>query len=72
MLRGHTLSVNTNLNVKLVVAKIQRGIDGLERFEVNVDLLFLSIISYNSSAINYETIGRHYTSDVSHVCSSRC
>jgi hypothetical protein len=38
--------------VEFVVAEIKRRVDGLERLKVNVDLLFLSFIRDNSSAIN--------------------
>jgi hypothetical protein len=37
-------SVLWYLSVELVVAEVQSGVDGLEGLEINVDLLFLTII----------------------------
>jgi hypothetical protein len=46
------------LGVELVVAQIQRSVDGLEGFKVNVNLLFLPFRGHNGSTIDHEAIVR--------------
>lgn len=45
------------LGVELVVAKVQRRVDGLEGLEVNVDLSFLAFGGQNFTAVDDEAVG---------------
>jgi hypothetical protein len=45
--------------MKLVVTEIKRSIDGLKRFKINIDSLFLAVISQNCAAVQNEPIIRH-------------
>ena len=51
-----------SLHMELVVAHIERGIDGLERLKVNVELLFLAILRHHCACVNYQPIWRHLRS----------
>jgi hypothetical protein len=44
--------------MKFVVAKVQRGVDGLEGLKVDVDLALLSFRGDDFTAVDNETIGR--------------
>ena len=43
--------------MELVIAEVQRGVDRLERLEVNVDLLLLPFLSNYRTAVNNLDIG---------------
>lgn len=43
--------------VELVVTKVERGVDGLERFEVNVNLALLAFLGDNFTTVDNQTIG---------------
>jgi hypothetical protein len=45
--------------VELVVAEVQRGVDGLEGLKVDVDLAFLAFGGDDFAAIDDEAIGRN-------------
>ena len=45
--------------MELVVAKIQGGVDGFERLEVYIQLLFFAVLCDNSACVYDEAIGRH-------------
>src|SRR5437763_13897343 len=45
--------------MKLIVTQIQRSINGLKRFKIDVNLFFLSFFGNNGTAVNHETIGRN-------------
>ena len=47
------------LCVKFVVAQVQRRVDGLERLEVNVDLLLFALIGDDRAAVHHQTKRRH-------------
>ncbi len=38
--------------MKLVITKVETGVDGLERFKINVDFLFLALVGYDGTAID--------------------
>ena len=38
--------------MKLVITKVETGVDGLERFKINVDFLLLALVCYNGTAID--------------------
>ena len=44
-------------SVKLVVAKVEAGVDGLEGLKVDVDLLLLALLSDNSAGVHNKAIG---------------
>jgi hypothetical protein len=48
------------LGVELVVAKVQRGVDGLEGLEVDVDLALLAFCGDDFTAVDDEAIGRDF------------
>mmetsp|Transcript_3732 Transcript_3732/g.13105 ORF Transcript_3732/g.13105 Transcript_3732/m.13105 type:complete len:297 (-) Transcript_3732:231-1121(-) len=45
-----------SVRVELVVAKVQRGVDWLEGLEVDVELLLLSLIRDDGSAVNHQAV----------------
>ena len=45
--------------MELVVAKIKGGIDGFERLEVYIQLLFFAVLRDNSACVYDEAIGGH-------------
>jgi len=47
------------LRVELVVAQVQRRVDGLEWLEVYVHLLLLALLCDNCAAVDDQTVGRH-------------
>jgi len=47
-------------DVKLVITKIQRGIDGFEWLEVDIDLPFFPFGRDNFPTVNDEAIGRDF------------
>ena len=50
---------SSNLSMKLVVAEIQRSVDGLERLKVNVDLLLLAIFCDDLPAEHHQSVCGH-------------
>ena len=48
--------LDEGLSVKLVVAEIQRGVDGLERLKVDVDHLLLALVRQNGATVDNEAI----------------
>ena len=46
------------LGVELVVAEVERGVDGLEGLEVDVDLALLAFCGDDFTAVDDEAIGR--------------
>ncbi|KAI3478310.1 hypothetical protein L1887_59786 [Cichorium endivia] len=44
------------LCVELVVAEVERGVDGLEGLEGEVDLLLLALVCEDGAAVNHETV----------------
>lgn len=44
--------------MELVVAEVERGIDGLEGLEVDIDLAFLAFGGDDFTAVDDEAIGR--------------
>lgn len=49
----------TNLGVELVVAQVKRRVDGLERLEVEVHPLLLTLVGHDSPAVDHQTIRGH-------------
>ncbi|RMZ94271.1 hypothetical protein BpHYR1_020023, partial [Brachionus plicatilis] len=47
------------LDVEFVVTKVKRGVDGLERLEVNVDFFFLAIFGHDFATVDDEAVRRH-------------
>jgi len=47
-------------DVKFVVAQVERGVDGLERFKINVDLAFLALRSDNFTTVYDKAIWRDF------------
>lgn len=45
--------------MKLVVAKVQGGVDWLERLKVDIDLLLLAFLCHNGATIYNQPIGWH-------------
>lgn len=45
--------------MELVITKIERGVDGLERLEVDVNLSFLSFGCDDFTAVDDQSIRRH-------------
>lgn len=43
--------------MEFIVAEIERGVDGFERFEVNIDFSLLALRSQDFTTIHDETIG---------------
>lgn len=53
----NTVNLNlANLSVELIVAQIKGRVNGLERFEVNVNSLFLSVVSQDGSTVNNKSV----------------
>mmetsp|Transcript_13143 Transcript_13143/g.55199 ORF Transcript_13143/g.55199 Transcript_13143/m.55199 type:complete len:508 (+) Transcript_13143:683-2206(+) len=48
-----------HLRVELVVAHVQRRVDGLEGLEVDVQLLLLALIRQHGAAVNQQAVRRH-------------
>ena len=48
------------LGVKLVVAEVERRVDRLEGFEVDVDLLLLALVRDDRAAVDDEAVRRHF------------
>ena len=48
-----------SFGVELVVAKVEGGVDGLERLEIDVDLSLLAFGGQDFTAVHDKTIGRH-------------
>jgi hypothetical protein len=48
------------LRVELVIAHVQGGVDGLVRREINIDLLFLTLVSDDSTAVDDKSSRRNY------------
>lgn len=46
--------------MELVVAEIERGIDGLEWLKVDVDLPFLAFGCDDFSTVNHQAVGRNF------------
>ena len=46
-----------SFGVELVITKIKRGVDGLERLKINVDFLLLALLGDDGAAVDDETIG---------------
>jgi hypothetical protein len=46
------------LSVKLVVAEIERGVDGLEGLKVKVDFFLFALVSQDGATIYDEAVGR--------------
>lgn len=44
------------LSVELVVAKVQGGVDGLERLEIDVDLSFLAFLGQDFTTVHNQTV----------------
>jgi hypothetical protein len=44
--------------VELVVAQVERRVDGLEGFKIKVDLFLLALVGQDGATVNNETIGR--------------
>ena len=42
--------------MELVVAQVERGVDGLERLKVDVDLLFLPLVRDDGPAVNDQAV----------------
>ena len=47
-------------DVKFVVAQVERSVNGLERFKVNVDLAFLALRGDDFTAVYDEAIWRDF------------
>ena len=45
--------------MELVVAKVERCVDGFEGLEVDVDLLLLALLGDDGAAVDDEAHGRH-------------
>lgn len=45
--------------MELVVAEVERGVDGLERLEVEVHPLLLALVRHNRPAVDYQTVRGH-------------
>lgn len=48
--------LSESFGVELVVAKIQRGVDGLERLKVDVDLALLAFLGEDFTAVDNEAV----------------
>ena len=46
--------------VELVVAQVERRVDGFERFEIDIDFLLLAVVGDDGPAVDDETVGRHF------------
>jgi hypothetical protein len=68
-MKTNTSTLEANLSVEPVVAKVQRRIDGLEGFKVNGHFLFFVLISQDSTAIDHKTIWRHLVSRI--ICTKQ-
>ena len=47
------------LGVELVVAQVERRVDGLERLEVEVHPLLLSLVGHDSPAVDHQPVRGH-------------
>ena len=47
------------LGVELVVAEVERRVDGLERLKVNVDFALLVLVCQNGPAVDHQPVGRY-------------
>ncbi len=47
------------LGVELVITQVERGVDGLERLEIDVDLLLLALLGHDGTTVHNKAIGRH-------------
>ena len=45
--------------MEFVVTKVKGGVDGLEWFKVNVDLLFLALICQDGASVDNKAVGRY-------------
>ena len=45
--------------MELVVAEVERGVDGLERLEVEVHSLLLALVRHDRPAVDHQTVRRH-------------
>ena len=52
-------SRETNLGVKLIVAQIERCVDGLERLEIDVNQALFAFIRDDCAAIDNQTVIRN-------------
>ena len=50
----------THFSVEFVVAEVERGIDRLERLEINAELLFFAFSGDDGTAVQHEAIVRHF------------
>ena len=48
------------LGVELVVAEVERGVDGLEGLKVNVHFLLLAVLRQHSTAVQHKPVVRNY------------
>mmetsp|Transcript_6559 Transcript_6559/g.12000 ORF Transcript_6559/g.12000 Transcript_6559/m.12000 type:complete len:219 (-) Transcript_6559:9-665(-) len=48
-----------SLGVELIVAEIKRRVDGLERLEVDVQLLFFAVVCHDGSCVHNQSIRRN-------------
>lgn len=46
--------------MELVVAEVKRGVDGLERLKVKVDLLLLAFVCEDGATVDNKTVRWHF------------
>lgn len=49
----------TDLGVELVVAQVERRVDGLERLEIQVHPLLLTLVRYDRPAVDHQAVRGH-------------
>jgi hypothetical protein len=51
-----SLHSGADLGVELVVAQVQRGVDGLERLEIDVHFLLFAVVCHHSPRVQHEPV----------------
>ena len=51
--------IRQGFSVELVVAKVKRSVDGLERLKIDCDFLFFSFIGHDRAAVDDQAIWRN-------------
>ena len=60
------------LRVELVVAQVERGVDGLERLEVYVELLLLAVVRQHRPGVDDQAVRRHLQRRAGEAFPSQC
>ena len=52
--------IGQRFSVELVIAKVERSVDRLERLEIDCDFLFFSFVCHDRAAVDDQTVCRNY------------